>query len=65
MSLNTLDDKYMPIIKRTLLASPRLCDNIFANQHHSTIDDDQFYTNMICGLSVIRPFSVHSLPFAN
>lgn len=65
MSLNTLDDIYMPIIKRTLLASPRLCDNIFANQHHSTIDDDQFYTNMNCGLSVIRPFSIHSLPFAN
>ena len=65
MSLNTLDDIYMPIIKRTLLASPRLCDNIFANRHHSTIDDDQFYTNMNCGLSVIRPFSIHSLPFAN
>lgn len=65
MSLNTLDDIYMPIIKRTLLASPRLCDNIFANQHHSTIDDDQFYTNMNCGFSIIRPFSIHSLPFAN
>lgn len=65
MSLNTLDDIYLPIIKRTLLASPRLCDNIFANQHHSTIDDDQFYTNMNCGFSVIRPFSIHSLPFAN
>lgn len=65
MGLNTLDDIYMPIIKRTLYASPRLCDQIFANQHHSTIDDDQFYTNMNCGLSVIRPFSVHSLPFAN
>lgn len=65
MGLNTLDDIYMPIIKRTLYASPRMCDKIFANQRHSTIDDDQFYTNMNCGLSVIRPFSVHSLPFAN
>lgn len=65
MGLNTLDDTFMPIIKRTLYASPRMCDQIFANQHHSTIDDDQFYTNMNCGLSVIRPFSVHSLPFAN
>lgn len=65
MGLNTLDDIYLPIIKRTLYASPRMCDQIFANQNHSTIDDDQFYTNMNCGLSVIRPFSVHSLPFAN
>lgn len=65
MGLNTLDDIYLPIIKRTLYASPRICDQIFANQHHSTIDDDQFYTNMYCGLSVVRPFSVHSLPFAN
>ena len=65
MSLNTLDDIALPIIKRTLLASPRLCDNIFANQRHSTIDDDQFYTNMNCGFSIVRPFSIHSLPFAN
>lgn len=65
MAVNTLNDNTVDLIQRTLYASPFMCDTIFANTNHSTIDDDQFYTNMNCGFAITRPFSVHSLPYAN
>lgn len=65
MGYNNLEDNTIDIIQRTLYASPRVADSFFANQNHTSVDDDQFYTNMNCGFSIIRPFSVHSLPYAN
>lgn len=53
------------IIENSLVATPLLTDRIFANTHHSSVSDDQFYTNMQVGVSILRPFSVHGLPFAN
>lgn len=70
----TLKDKimgYVPLrtinglVPNSLIATPLLTDQIFANQHHSNVSDDQFYTNMSVGVSILRPFSVHGLPFAN
>lgn len=65
MGYNNLEDNSIDLIQRTLYSSPRIADSFFANQNHSSVDDDQFYTNMNCGFSIIRPFSVHSLPYAN
>lgn len=65
MAINRMDDYTIDFMNRVLLATPFLCDSVFANQSHGNIDDDQFYTNMNCGLSIVRPFSVHSLPYAN
>lgn len=70
----TLKDKVMGlnplvsssgIVENSLVATPLLTDRIFANTHHSSVSDDQFYTNMQVGVSILRPFSVHGLPFAN
>lgn len=65
MAINRMNDYTIGFMNRVLLATPFLCDSVFANQEHGNIDDDQFYTNMNCGLSIVRPFSVHSLPYAN
>ena len=64
MGLNPLVSNY-GILENSLVATPLLTDHIFANTHHSTVSDDQFYTNMQVGVSILRPFSVHGLPFAN
>lgn len=47
------------------LCVPQSCDSIFVNNSHSLISDDQFYTNMQMNVSIVRPLSVHGLPFAN
>lgn len=47
------------------LCVPQSCDSIFVNNNHSLISDDQFYTNMQMNVSIVRPLSVHGLPFAN
>lgn len=47
------------------LCIPQSCDSIFVNNNHSLISDDQFYTNMQMNVSIVRPLSVHGLPFAN
>lgn len=64
MGFNPLVSNY-GILENSLVATPLLTDHIFANTHHSTVSDDQFYTNMQVGVSILRPFSVHGLPYAN
>lgn len=64
MGYNSLKSSF-GLVENTLYATPRLTDQIFANQNHSSVSDDQFYVNMNVGCSMLRPFSVHGLPFAN
>lgn len=65
LATDNLMDSSVDIIQRTLYATPDLADALFANNQHMLITDEQFYTNMNLQIGVVRPFSVHSLPFAN
>lgn len=44
---------------------PSLCDNIFVNQNHDGIDNDQFMIGSFIGCSVRRKLSVYGLPYSN
>lgn len=52
-------------MEKFFICKPQNCDAIFANNAHVTVADDQFYTNLNVGVSIVRPLSVHGLPFAN
>lgn len=44
---------------------PSMVDNIFINNNHGLLVDDQFYTNMNVSVTAVRPLSVHGMPNAN
>lgn len=65
LASTNLNDRYVDVIKRCMFVTPYLCDYVFANNQHLLLSDEMFYTNMNDGIGATRPFSVHSLPYAN
>lgn len=62
---NLTNDNLIKSMNVVLQVSPYMLDNVMLNTRHSLLSDDQFYTNFNCGISMLRPLSVHGLPFAN
>lgn len=60
-----VDNSPLADMEKFFICKPQNCDAIFANNAHVTLADDQFYTNLNVGVSIVRPLSVHGLPFAN
>lgn len=65
LASSNLNDNSVDVIQRCMFATPFLCDNVFANNQHLLLSDEMFYTNMSDGIGATRPFSIHSLPYAN
>lgn len=58
--------KYGSSVVTTLLrVYPSMVDQIFVNNNHGLLSDDQFYTNMNVSVTAVRPLSVHGMPYAN
>lgn len=53
------------IMNSLLRVYPSMVDNIFVNNNHGLLNDDQFYTNMQLSVTAVRPLSVHGMPNAN
>lgn len=52
-------------IYNLLYCPPRLCANVFLNNHYDGIDNDQFMVGSFIGCSVKRKLSVYGLPYSN
>lgn len=53
------------VISSLLRVYPSMVDQIFVNNNHGLLSDDQFYTNMNVSVTAVRPLSVHGMPYAN
>lgn len=53
------------VISSLLRVYPSMVDQIFMNNNHGLLFDDQFYTNMNISVTAVRPLSVHGMPYAN
>lgn len=53
------------VISSLLRVYPSMVDQIFVNNNHGLLSDDQFYTNMNISVTAVRPLSVHGMPNAN
>lgn len=53
------------VVSSLLRVYPSMVDQIFVNNNHGLLSDDQFYTNMNVSVTAVRPLSVHGMPYAN
>lgn len=53
------------VISSLLRVYPSMVDQIFVNNNHGLLSDDQFYTNMNVSVTAVRPLSIHGMPYAN
>lgn len=62
---NNLYSGSADLMTSLLRVYPSMVDNIFVNNKHGMLNDDQFYTNMNVSVTAVRPLSVHGMPNAN
>lgn len=62
---NNLYSGSADLMTSLLRVYPSMVDNIFVNNKHGLLNDDQFYTNMNVSVTAVRPLSVHGMPNAN
>lgn len=62
---NNLYSGSSDLMTSLLRVYPSMVDNIFVNNKHGLLNDDQFYTNMNVSVTAVRPLSVHGMPNAN